>query len=290
MDQWLLAFLIKLPLALAVFLLVAYAGTISQRIAGVLFTFPILNGVAIIASPDPVAVADAIYPLVIFNCVLFAAVISFPRALPPVNDAPHGGALFLRVLTWSAAWLAGAFVLTLFHERLPGGAVLLVVATVFAVAFMLTHWTPHGAAPGPVPRLGAGFVAFWASRTGLMRIVFFCLAYAVLVSVSRVALDEKWVGMASALPLPGFFALATLIESGAPVRPIRDTLFLGPLLVIPFNWAFSQLMTGAMAWPLRYAVLFVMWAIAALGVVWLVPRIAAYLDVRSPDGAKRNPG
>jgi hypothetical protein len=293
MNDVVAALLIKLPLALLVFLLVAYAGTISQRIAGVLFTFPILNGVAIIASPDPIAVADAIYPLVIFNCGLFAAVISFPRVLPPVGGAlPRTAALFLRVIAWSAAWLAGAFLLTLFHTSLPGGAILLAGAAVFAVAFMLTCWTPHIATPDPASRLGAGFVAFWASRTGIARIVFFCLAYAVLVSVSFVALDEKWVGMASALPLPGFFALATLIESGAPVRPIRDTLFLGPALVIPFNWAFSHLLVSVLppvSW-LRYGVLFAMWAVAAAGVVLLVSRIEACLDVRSPDGAKRNPG
>ena len=52
---------------LAVFLVIAYAGTVSRRIAGVLLTFPILNGIAIVASPQPVVVADAIYPLVIFN-------------------------------------------------------------------------------------------------------------------------------------------------------------------------------------------------------------------------------
>jgi hypothetical protein len=284
MDALPLTFLIKLPLALFVFLLVAYAGTISQRIAGVLFTFPILNGVAIIASPDPVVVADAIYPLVIFNCVLFAAVISFPRALPPVAEAlPRTAALFLRVVTWSAAWLTGAFVLTLFHERLPGGAMLLAGAAVFALVFRHTCWTPHVATPDPVRRLGTGFVAFWASRIGLTRIVLFCLAYAVLVSVSRVALEEKWVGMASALPLPGFFALATLIDSGAPVRPIRDTLFLGPLLVIPFNWAFSHALVDALPpvlW-LRYAVLFALWGAAALAVLLLVPRLAGYLDRRS---------
>ena len=49
MTSPLIAFLIKLPLALLVFLLVAYAGTVSKRVAGVLFTFPILNGIAIIA-------------------------------------------------------------------------------------------------------------------------------------------------------------------------------------------------------------------------------------------------
>ena len=79
MTSPLLAFLIKLPLALLVFLLVAYAGTVSKRVAGVLFTFPILNGIAIIESDEPTVVADAIYPLVIFNCVLFAALITYPR-------------------------------------------------------------------------------------------------------------------------------------------------------------------------------------------------------------------
>src|ERR1043165_10177395 len=67
MTSPLLAFLIKLPLAILVFLLVAYAGTVSKRVAGVLFTFPILNGIAIIASDEPTIVADAIHPLVIFN-------------------------------------------------------------------------------------------------------------------------------------------------------------------------------------------------------------------------------
>ena len=278
MNDVLLAFLVKLPLALLVFLLIAWAGTISRRIAGVLFTFPILNGVAIIASPEPIAVADAIYPLVMFNCVLFAAVISCPRVLPPVGGATHGVALLVRVAAWSIAWLAGAFVLTLIHDALPGGAVLLAGSAIFALAFMLTCWTRRGPEADAARR--TSFLSFWVNPTGLSRIVFFCLAYAVLVLVSRHALDEKWVGMASALPLPGFFALATLIENGADVRPIRDTLFLGPVLVIPFNWTFSHALVDvlpAAAW-LHYPLLFALWAIAAIAVVVLVPRIAAYLD------------
>src|SRR6185312_606031 len=101
MTSPLLAFALKLPLALAVFLIIAYAGTADRRIAGVLFTFPILNGVAIIASAAPVVVADAIYPLVIFNCVLFALVISFPQMLPPISALPRGAKLFTRVAVWS---------------------------------------------------------------------------------------------------------------------------------------------------------------------------------------------
>src|SRR6266699_3850165 len=101
MDDPLLAFLVKLPLALAVFLVIAYAGTASKRIAGVLFTFPILNGIAIIASDQPIVVADAIYPLVIFNCVLFAALISFPVTLPPVGRLSRWGKLFVRIALWT---------------------------------------------------------------------------------------------------------------------------------------------------------------------------------------------
>jgi hypothetical protein len=113
--------------------------------------------------------------------------------------------------------------------------------------------------------------------------------------VSRATLDEKWVGMASALPLPGFFALATLIgdsetddpgAASSAVRPIRDTLFLGPILVIPFNWIFSHAIVTLLppdAIALRYLLLFALWLVAALAVLLLVPRIADHFDrTRSP--------
>jgi hypothetical protein len=277
----LLAFALKLPLALLVFLLVAYAGTADKRIAGVLFTFPILNGVAIIASPEPVVVADAIYPLVIFNCVLFATVITFPQALPPVAPLPRAAKLFTRVATWSLVWLAGAWSITEFRAAIPGAIVLFAAATIFAIAFMALCWTKSVARTG-VAKSGS-FTAFWANTTGLARIAFFILAYACLFFVSRVALDEKWVGMASALPLPGFFALATLLETGSDVRPIRDTLFLGPVLVIPFNWAFSHALVSALppdAMVARYLLLLALWILAALAVLIGVPRLERYLDGR----------
>ena len=281
MDGLILALFIKLPLALAVFLLIVYVGTIGKRFAGVLLTFPILNGVAVVASPNPVAVADAIYPLVIFNCVLFALVLSYPRALP-IDALPRTARIVARVAIWSAVWFAGAFLITRDRAAIFGAGVLLAGAAMFALAFMLTRWTPQAAAANDNRRPGAGFLAFWATRTGAWRIVLFCLAYAALILVTRHALDEKWVGMASALPLPGFFALATLIEETTPtaLRPIRDTLFLGPVLVIPFNWALSHLMLEMPAGALRYAVLLAFYAVAALAVVVLVPRLAAHFDRR----------
>ena len=291
MPDPLLLFLLKLPLALAVFLIVAYAGTVSRRIAGVLLTFPILNGIAIIASPQPVVVADAIYPLVIFNCVLFALVMTFPRTLPPVAKLPRTPRLFARVLVWSLAWFAGAYLVTDFRAAIPGGGVLLAVSAAFAILFVFACWTKSA----PADRGGAssshwrGFIAFWANRIGAGRIALFILAYACLFWASYTALDEKWVGMASALPLPGFFAVATLMDdaehahAARTLLPMRDTLFLGPALVIPFNGMFAHAMLAVSegATVSRYFILFCFWAVAALAVVLLVPRLAAYFDRRS---------
>jgi hypothetical protein len=312
MNAPLLLFLLKLPLALFVFLLIAYAGTANKRIAGVLLTFPILNGIAIIASPEPVTVADAIYPLVIFNCVLFALVISFPNALPPVGALPRTPRLFARVIVWSIAWVAGAYALTDFRAAIPGAGILLAGSIAFAILFIAFCWTKASsvarvslkrvdarlrramATPGvTAPYIAAlmratDFVAFWANRTGAGRIALFILAYACLFVVSRAALDEKWVGMASALPLPGFFAVAALMDeaehtsAAQSLLPMRDTLFLGPVLVIPFNWMFAHAMLAVppAAFVSRYLLLFAFWTVAAVALVLLVPRMAAYLDRR----------
>ena len=292
MPDPLLAFLIKLPLALAVFLLIAYAGSASRRIAGVLLTFPILNGIAVIAGTDPVAVADAIYPLVIFNCILFALLISFPRLLP-VGALPHWTALLARVLVWSVLWFAGAYLLTDARQHIFGAGTLFAGASILAFLFMTLFWSSPAAGAEPAHTTMSHqtrFVSFWLSATGLLRIVFFALAYGCLFWVSRTVLDEKWIGMASALPLPGFFALAVLIgnaEQFAPspknsvLLPMRDTVFLGPILVIPFNWAFSHLIAFVPDTLLRYLLLFAMWSLAACAVLLLVPRIAAHFDRRS---------
>ena len=289
MTSPLLAFLIKLPLALCVFLLIAYAGTTSRRIAGVLFTFPILNGIAIIASDDPVAVADAIYPLVIFNCVLFAALLTWPTLLPSVGRLPRWSKLFVRIVVWTLAWLAGAVVITDLHSAIPRGGPLLAGAAILACVFMLTCWSSIGVHAGSRERHAARFAAFWGTRTGLWRVLFFIATYALLYWAARTAADQKWVGMASALPLPGLFALAALIDDAETtrspmtgLRAIRDTLFLGPLLVIPFNWTFSHALRS---WPddeyvARYAFLLGLWAVAALIVCTAIPPVARYLDRR----------
>jgi hypothetical protein len=249
----------------------------------VLFTFPILNGVAIVTSSDPVRVADAIYPLVMFNCVLFAGLISFPHLLP-LERWPRDIRLITRAVMSSIAWFAGAYLITDLRADLPGAAILFVVSAIIAVAFMSVFWR---AQPNDDSKAHTTFLSFWLNPIGAWRVVLFVIAYACLSVASHAALDEKWVGMASALPLPGLFALATLIDDTdsqpQALHALRDTVFLGPLLVIPFNWTFAHALVAALpqgALLPRYLVLLALWTCAAFAVLLIIPRLAAYFDYR----------
>src|SRR6185436_16700670 len=132
-----------------------------------------------------------------------------------------------------------------------GAATLFAGSLIVALAFMSLCWSAgsplaQNKDTSRVTYHSRAFASFWGNSTGLWRIVLFALAYGCLFFVSRAALDQKWVGMASALPLPGLFALAALTDDTAAAEraqllSMRDTVFLGPLLVIPFNWAFSHM-------------------------------------------------
>ena len=206
----------------------------------------------------------------------------------------------MRVVVWAAIWFAGAWWLTDVRGAIPGAGVLFAGAFVFAVLFMMAFWTrlPPMSANDRAGGLHLAdhhwnrFRTFWVSPIGAGRIVFFTLAYACVFFAARAALDEKWVGMASALPLPGFFALASLIDDTeerpvalASLKQIRDTLFLGPLLVIPFNWMFSHLLAFAIPPSetlLRYALLLALWSVAAAAVMLAIPRLSARFQHYEP--------
>ncbi len=175
MADPLLAFLIKLPLALAVFLLIAYAGTVSKRIAGVLLTFPILNGIAIIAS----AAADRRR-----GCDLSAGDLQLRavRAADLVSERAAAGRraaaltprLFARVIVWSLAVVRRCVSASRdFRAAISGAGVLLAAGAAIrdpVHACLLDEDSP--ARSGEPARHRdrcahrARFIAFWATRTG----------------------------------------------------------------------------------------------------------------------------
>ena len=90
-----------------------------KRIAGVLLTFPILNGIGILTGSDPLAVADLIYAVVVFNGLLLFLMVALCNALPP-RDASPNVKLVVRLIVWTAIWAIGAPLVIVWRDHLPG--------------------------------------------------------------------------------------------------------------------------------------------------------------------------
>jgi hypothetical protein len=96
--------------------------------------------------------------------------------------------------------------------------------------------------------------------------------------------------MVSALPLPGFFALALLIDFAPNPRelyPIRDTVLYGPTMIIVFNWLYAHVVAGLPEEPharLVFGMLaaFVYWTVYASLIFLATPHLARMLDRRAP--------
>lgn len=240
---------LKLLLGLGVFAVLGYIGKRhDKRIAGVLLTFPILNGIGILTGSDPLAVADSIYAVVVFNGLLLFLMVWLCNALPPRHASPNVK-LVTRLAVWTAVWAIGAPLVIVWRDRLPGALGLLLIQCCIAAAAIFLFWTPEpqdaqSAASDPAPPSPhhvRALIAFWSDRSGVLRLALFAVSFGILLFAAYVY-EAKWVGMLSALPVPGLFAVATLsvIEKKEYFERMRDTVLFGPFSVIVFNWLYVQ--------------------------------------------------
>jgi hypothetical protein len=232
--------LVKLLLSVGIFAVTGYLGRFyDKRIAGVLLTFPILNGIGILTGVDPLAVANSIYAVVVVNGMLLFVAIRFVDVLPPLPVGLSANAtLAARLVTWTAIWAVGALSVVNWRDALPGPA-------------------------------------------GLLAFPLCCIA---LLAAAN-SWESKWVGMLSALPLPGLFAVATLsvLEPRKDFAVIGDSVLFGPILVIAFNWTYAHIVVRLPAAGhtiIGLAALVLLLAVNAALIFWIVPRISAYLDAR----------
>jgi hypothetical protein len=271
---------VKLLFALAAFCFIGLVGPRNRRITGLLLTFPILNGIALLTDAQPYRVAETISLMVMLNSALFFIAIRGVDWLPPyASRLPELLSVLYRLLIWTIIWFLGARYLTQARDAFPSSLTLFFIQCGVAAAAIGWLWKPPPAARPAVasPRPLEAY-ASWGARIAL-----FLLVFCVLLYTARHATDPRWVGMASSLPLPGLFALAYLAAKSRKedVRPIADTVLLGPLLVIPFNFLFAAWMT---VFPGRTAIgvlsLALAWG-AGLGLLfWLMPKVERYLDAR----------
>jgi hypothetical protein len=187
--------------------------------------------------------------------------------------------LVLQLLLWIAIWLVVAYGLTDHRDALPAPFWLFFIQLGIALAAIALLW-----APPPPPAEQRAPSRRQLSLNWAIRLLLFVGVFLLLLATAQNASDPKWVGMASALPLPGLFALAHLStrQPGDQLRPIRDTVLLGPLLVIPFNWLFAALVMrlppGLSGAAMGLAALLTAWASALALVYWLAPKLARCLD------------
>jgi hypothetical protein len=278
--------LLKLLLGLAVFAVLGYVGKRrDKRIAGVLLTFPILNGIGILTGSDPIAVADSIYAVVVFNGLLLFLMIALCNTLPP-RDASPNVKLVARLIVWTAIWAIGAPLLIICRDYLPGVLGLLLIHCCIAAVAIFFLWkssqhdTQHAVSDSTPPsRQLRALIAFWSDRSGLLRLALFAVSFGILLFAAY-AYEAKWVGMLSALPVPGLFAVATLsvIEKKEYFGRMRDTVLLGPFSVIVFNWLYVQAVVRLPVAPIEHTALGIVAMLLllladAIFIFWSTPRL-----------------
>src|SRR6516225_7508497 len=100
--------LAKLLLAVLAFVLVVWLGARDKRVGGVLLTFPLLNGIAMLTGLDPVGIARTIYLVVMWNCLLFLVAMHRFEWLPPLAAGLNQELkIIVRSLAWVLLWAAG---------------------------------------------------------------------------------------------------------------------------------------------------------------------------------------
>jgi len=208
--------------------------------------------------------------------------------LPPLPRSLHREAkIIIRIVVWMALWAVGATVLAVLRDALSFPGWLFILQLLAAGLWIARGWR----APPPLASPAAiSFRLMWLTRSGTLRLACFVAAFLLLLGIASTTPDARWIGWASAIPLPGIFALATLSVTQArdDLKSLGDTVLLGPLLVIPFNWLLSRaiidLRLEAAGATAEIVTVVAFWAAAAAIVFALVPRFARWRDRRRAGG------
>jgi hypothetical protein len=283
------AFAAKFGFGLAAFLVIGYLGSSSdRRIAGTMLTFPVLNGIGLLTSPDkdPWQLTAGMMPVIALNgllCLGFIATLqAVRRRAATAGDVLtcHGVAL-LSAVVW---FMVVAVVLPRAAALLPASVT--IAALYLAVTIVLTPWLWVAKPPiPPQPALARlTFLTFWRRRG--WRFVFFVVSLFVLLIAAEIS-DAAWVGRLSALPLVPLCVLAGLaIDEPDSLPGLRDPILIGPglamLFVLPLTAVLHALhgSSGASYWGPAIAALMVGWLACVLAIRFGIPPLARALDWR----------
>jgi len=292
-------FILKAVLGTCLFTLILWCAQSSNpRVAGMMLTFPALNGLGLLTaqSYDLDLMARAMLPMIALNGLLCATYITAQRQL--LGRLPH---LSPQVTVWT---LLGACVV------LWGGMALwaaplvepYLVSDRQVMAFICAYAV--GSVPltasllwSPVHENGRGWKSFWSvlrANPGRVGGMFILLVLVMLVAHGRA---EAWAGRLAALPLLPFYSLLMLSPTRvdrhrdvARLEHVGSTVLLGPVVAMAFVWIFAQylnvlsLVPGA-ASSLAAGVLglLILWSVCGL-MIWGILCGACWLEHRPREG------
>lgn len=242
-------FILKALVGAGLFTLILWCAQSRQpRVAGMMLTFPALNGLGLLTGEgaDPMGMASAMLPMIALNGVLCTAyMVAYPHVVQPTRRlSPCLTALVLLllgsvlwgVLAWSVAphvqrWLAASGQVALFLGVYACGGVWLTASSL---------WTPSAPVAQTRQRLRDVVQAHAVRILGMC-----CLLVLVMLLARRGA--ASWAGRLSALPLLPFYSLfmVSTTDSAEPRAQGRlahmcSTVLIGPLIAMLFVWCFAQ--------------------------------------------------
>ena len=283
-------FAAKLAFGTLAFLLIGWIGSSDdRRVAGAMLTFPVLNGIGLVTSPDknPVALTAAMMPIIVLNgCLCFAFVVAFrwARSARGEDRTASYATGIAAALAWGvlAIWLAPQI-----DPQLPPPAVITAFYVVTASVGSVALWSRVGRrSAARTAAATVTFGAFWWQRR--WRVVLFGISLFALLVAAQIW-DAAWVGRLSALPIVPLFVLAGLAIDDADSLPaIRDTILLGPGLAMIFVLALTAFLAsldhagGTTYWAPAIIALAIGWTACFLAIRYAVPPLAAALDRPRP--------
>ena len=274
-------FLIKLLAGTAFFAFLIYCAQrphpLAQRAAGMLLTFPTLNGIGLVMTDTSQTAlkASAMFAMVAFNgLMMLGFILNFER-LVRIWRRPRPVALaFAATAVWALAVMAD-FSIPPEWQWLCIGA--------YSV---LGLWLTVGFLPDQSATEAAA-VRFW-QRTNVQRIALFALLLSAVLVVGLWPEHSALTGQLSTFPLPGIFGLVvicgnsqmTMDDRIRTLHNLRSTVLLGPIVAM----AFVTLLwphVGHRHWTWETALLLVPAWIACLVAIFGISKLFEIVEART---------
>jgi len=298
--EW-VQFLLKAVVGTCLFAVILwYAQSSNPRAAGMLLTFPALNGLGLLmAGSDALhLMARAMLPMIALNGLLCAAYIVTQCQL--LSRLTH---LSPRVRVWTllaacvvlwggmAQWVAPVVQAYLVSSRQIMAFIraYAVGSVPLTVCLLRSPLHDHG-------RRRQRFRDVLRANAGRVGGMFILLVLVMLVARGGA---EAWAGRLSALPLLPFYSLLILSPTRLHTQPAvthlehgGGTVLLGPVVAMTFVWVFVQYLS---ALPLLHAVssmiagvlgLLTLWGVCGL-TIWGILRGVRWLEHRSREGERK---